>query len=222
MAPSACQIYLVTPPRFDAAAFAKAFAAVLDAGAIACAELALDTADEAVWHRAIAALRPLAQGRGVAFLLADRAELAAETGCDGVRIGATADFAAARRAVGLGMTLGVSVEPTSITARHVAMTAAERGADFVAFGPSTIASWDLVGETVLERVGWWSELFEVPCVAFGAAVPEDCGALSRAGADFVAVREVVWDHSGGAAAGLGAVMSAIRAAGHVAAVRNGG
>ncbi len=209
-----CQLYLVTPPRLDLPGFVPAFAAALDAGAIACAELALDDADEAAWHRAIAALRPLAQGRDVAFLLAGHARLAAETGCDGVRIVAGEDIAAARRTVGAGMMLGVSVEPASVTARHDAITAAERGADFVAFGAPGALTAELAPDSVVEHLGWWAEMIEVPCVAFAPADPLTCARLAAAGADFIAVREAVWDHPAGAAEGVTAVLAALRSDPH--------
>ena len=42
-----------------------------------------------------------------------------------------------------------------------------------------------------ERVGWWAEIFETPCVAF--ARPLDAvGALAAVGADFVALGDAVW------------------------------
>jgi thiamine-phosphate pyrophosphorylase len=42
-----------------------------------------------------------------------------------------------------------------------------------------------------ERVGWWAELFEVPCVGFAGSADE-VGPLVVAGADFVALGDWLW------------------------------
>ena len=59
-------------------------------------------------------------------------------------------------------------------------------------------------DAVLERVAWWTEMFQVPCVAYAANVDE-VEALARAGADFVAVGEAVWrDRARASRAAVGA------------------
>ena len=83
-----------------------------------------------------------------------------------------------------------------MTTRHDAMLAAEAEADYVLFGEP-----DLNGErpglsAIEDRVSWWAEVFELPCVAY-ATSPEEVGALAAAGADFVAV-DFVWDDPRGA------------------------
>ncbi len=195
MAAPDCRLYLVMPPKLDPQVVAADLGAALDAGDVACVELALDTADQGAWRSAIAALRPVAQRRDVAFLLRDRPELAAETGCDGVVTGPGHAFEAARRVIGSGAIVGVAIDPASETARHDAMLAAELGADFVGFG-----TFD--GPPPIELIEWWAELMESPCVAYGVATPADSDEMVPAGADFIAVREAVWDHPDGPAAGL--------------------
>ena len=56
--------------------FADRLAAALDAGDVAAVQLRLKDVDDDAWRRAIDVLRPVAQARGVAFLLNDRADLA--------------------------------------------------------------------------------------------------------------------------------------------------
>jgi thiamine-phosphate pyrophosphorylase len=166
----AARPYVLTPPAFAPAALLAQLTERLAGGDVAAVELALADAHEAAWTRAVAALRPAVQAAGAAFLLRDRAELAAATGCDGVHLTDPAAYPAARRRLGPGAIVGVSPGE----GRHGAMSAGEAGADFV-------------GLAGLELVSWWAELMEVPCVAFGAASPAEARALAEAGADFVAV-----------------------------------
>jgi thiamine-phosphate pyrophosphorylase len=90
-----------------------------------------------------------------------------------------------------------------LASRHDAMTAAEQGADYVMFG-------DVQGghrpsfEAIVERITWWAEVFEVPCVAMAESLDE-VGPLAAAGADFVAVGDFVWNDPRGVAAALAAV-----------------
>src|SRR5207237_7551957 len=84
--------------------------------------------------------------------------------------------------------------------RHDAMLAAEAG-DYVMFGEPDAAGYRHSFNAVLERVDWWAEVFEIPCVGFAASFDE-VEALARAGADFVAVGDLVWRDARGPAAAL--------------------
>lgn len=203
------RLYLITPPAFAPAAFAERLAEALDAGDVACVQLRLkDAADDEV-KRAADALRPVAQARGAAFLMNDRPDLALATGCDGVHVGQQdASYAEARRVVGLGRIVGV----TCHASRHLAMEAAEAGADYVAFGaffPSATKAPKHRADPEILR--WWSELMTVPCVAIGGITAENCAPLVAAGADFLAVVSAVWDHPEGPGAGVKAFLKAIAA-----------
>lgn len=205
-----CRLYLVTPPRLDLAFFPDRLAAALDAGDVAAVQLRLKDADDVAWRDAIEALRPIAQTRGVAFLLNDRADLVADTGCDGVHVGQT-DMPArqARALIGPERTLGV----TCHASRDLAIQAGEDGADYVAFGafyPSDTKEVTHHADPGILR--WWSELMEPPCCAIGGITAANCAPLVTAGADFLAVVGAVWGHPGGPAAGVRAVNAAVRAA----------
>lgn len=210
MAAESCRLYLITPPRIDLRAFPTAFARALDGGDVACVQLRLkDVSDDEV-RRATDALLPIARERGVAFLINDRPDLAAATDADGVHVGQEdATYAEARRLLGPDRMVGVTCHDS----RHLAMEAAEAGADYVAFGaffptgtkqPKSQAEPD-----ILE---WWSDLFVIPSVAIGGITAQNCGDLVRAGADFLAVVSAVWDHPAGPAAAVQAFNKAIDAA----------
>jgi thiamine-phosphate pyrophosphorylase len=173
-------------------------------------QLRLKGADDDAVRRAAATLRPIAQGRGVAFLMNDRADLALETGCDGVHVGQEdTPYEEARRLLGPGRIVGV----TCHSSRHLAMDAAEKGADYVAFGaffPTSTKEAKTRAEP--ELLAWWSELMTVPSVAIGGITAENCAPLVRAGADFLAVVGAVWADPEGPAAGVRRLNAAIDAA----------
>lgn len=169
------RLYLVAPADMPPAELAAA----LEAAEAACVLLREAGLDEAALRAGVAALRPPAQARGVAVLLADRAGLAAETGCDGVHLSGPGALAAARRRLGAEAIVGVGCGGS----RHDAILAAEQGADYVAFGAPEPAPQPADAELL----GWWQLLMTLPCVAFGAADARDCARLAAAGADFVAV-----------------------------------
>ena len=206
-----CRLYLITPERLDPAAFAPPLAAALDAGDVACVQLRLKHLDDDGFRHAIDRLRPIAQGRDVALVINDRPDLAAETGCDGTHIGQQdMAYAEARRLVGDDAIVGVTCHDS----RHLAFEAAERGADYVAFGAFFATTTKLPkGHPTPEILRWWRELTSVPSVAIGGIKPDNCGVLVEAGADFIAVVTGVWDHPDGPAAAVKAYNQAIDAAG---------
>ncbi len=206
---SDCRLYLVTPPVLAPARFRDTLAAALDAGDVAAVQLRLKDWTDDDLTRAIDILRPVAQSRGVAFLLNDRPALAVKTGCDGAHVGQQdMNAAEARRVLG-DLTLGVTCHDS----RDLAMQAGEAGADYVAFGaffPSTTKEPPAMAEIDILR--WWSGLMELPCVAIGGITPENCAPLVQAGANFLAVSGAVWNHKDGAEEAVRAFNRAIAAA----------
>ncbi len=205
-----CRLYLITPPALDPARFADDLAAALDAGDVAAVQLRLKDIDDDALRRAIDVLRPVAQSRGVAFLLNDRPDLVRDSGCDGAHVGADdMAVAAARRLLGPDLTLGASC----YASRDRAMAAGEAGADYVAFGAFfPTATKDAPARAAPEILAWWAELMELPAVAIGGISAENCAPLVRAGADFLAVIGAVWGHPTGPASGVRALNAAIDAA----------
>lgn len=195
-----CRLYLVTPPVLAPAKFRDILAETLDAGDVAAVQLRLKDWSAEDLQRAIDVLRPVAQDRGVAFLLNDNPALAVSSGCDGAHVGQTDMPAAqARSVLGKKLMLGVTCHGS----RDLAMDAGHAGADYVAFGaffPSTTKQPPEMAE--LELLTWWSELMELPCVAIGGITPENCGPVVTAGADFLAVSASVWMHPDGPAAAV--------------------
>jgi thiamine-phosphate pyrophosphorylase len=193
MGEEAPRLYLITPKITDAAPFAAHFEAALAAVDIACVLVRLAPMDERHAKTVVRALVSRAQKRGTACLV-DDPQLAQSTGADGVHIegmGGRLDAALARfkpdGIVGIG----------AITNRDDAMTAGERGVDYLMFGDGLADTF----ETTHERIAWWAEIFNVPCVAYARKLDE-VAPFAEAGAEFVALCDAVWSDSRGVVAAL--------------------
>jgi len=179
------RLYLVTPPLGDAGVIADALADALNAADIAAVLVRFEDGDEAQLLERVKTLRILIQSNGAALLLDGHAGLVARAECDGVHLTGTD----ALKAVAPSLKPKYIVGCGGLGTRHDAMLAGESGADYVMFGEPNgrRPSFD----AVIERVAWWTEIFQVPCVGYAANVDE-VEALARAGAEFVAVDEAVW------------------------------
>jgi thiamine-phosphate pyrophosphorylase len=208
MSGEGCRLYLVTPPVL-APGFADELAVALDAGDVAAVQLRLKDVSDDELRRAIDALRPVAQSRGVAFLMNDRPDLAVAHGCDGAHVGQEDTPAVVARKILGDLTLGV----TCHASRDLAFAAGEDGADYVAFGSFfTSPTKQEAIRAEPEILRWWSEIAELPSVAIGGITAANCAPLVQAGADFLAVVSAVWSHPDGPAAGVRTLNAAIAAA----------
>jgi thiamine-phosphate pyrophosphorylase len=196
-----CSLYLVTPllSAAAAAAFGKIFAEALEAAPIACALVRFAPGSEAHAKAIVAPLLPSAKDADCALLIENDARLAARLGADGVHV------------AGVGENLVQAIESLkperivgagSMHTRDDAMTAGELGADYVMFGePHGDARTKGLASlmSLTERVVWWAEIFETPCVAYADTITA-AGTLAEAGADFVALGHAIWGSSSPAAA----------------------
>ena len=199
--PALCRLYLITPPAIpDIGEFAALAEAALAAGDVAALQIRLKSASEVEIAQAVAALAP--RRRGVSLILNDSPALAAALDCDGVHIGqGDGSVTGARALVGPERIIGV----TCHASRDLAMTAAEQGADYVAFGAFfPTATKETHHRPDAEILSIWQETMLTPCVAIGGITVENCRALVAAGADFIAVSAGVWDYPAGPAAAVAA------------------
>lgn len=192
-----CRLYLITPPKLEPLSFAESLKRTLGAGDVASLQLRLKDANDETIVRAADCLMPIAREAGTAFILNDRPDLAASLGADGVHIGQDdASYTEARAAMGKDRVVGVTCHDS----RHLAVEAADAGADYVAFGAFfPTATKDTKTRADIELLEWWSELMVVPCVAIGGITVENARPLVAAGADFLAISSGVWAHPKGPA-----------------------
>jgi thiamine-phosphate pyrophosphorylase len=190
-----CRLYLVTPAKLEPKAFADTLKRALSGGDVSTVQLRLkDVSDEEILH-AGDLLMKVTQRADAAFIVNDRPDLAVRLGADGVHVGQEdAAYSDARAAVGPDRIVGV----TCHNSRHLAVEAAEAGADYVAFGAFfPTATKEPKTRAEPELIQWWSQTMVVPCVAIGGITVANARPLIDAGADFIAVSSGVWDHADG-------------------------
>ncbi len=184
------KIFLITPDVADATGFAAKLGPLLSAAKIDAVLLCI-TGDEDAVMRAAKVLVPVVQEAGAAAILNAPADLraVARSGADGAHFPVNApalkdalEALKPARIVGIG----------GLRTKHEMMDAGETAIDYLMFGePREDGSLPEL-ERVVERVQWWAEIFNVPCVAYAAdlaSVPD----LAATGADFVALGTWVFD-----------------------------
>jgi thiamine-phosphate pyrophosphorylase len=144
----------------------------------------------------------------VALILAGRDDIVARSGADGAHLRNVEAFKEAVSRLKPKNIAGAG----GLHTRHEAMEAGQAGADYVMFGEPDADGRRPSFEAVVDRVEWWAEVFEVPCVAYAARL-EEIPALAAAGADFVAVGEAVFDDPRGVRAALAEAAARLGSAG---------
>jgi thiamine-phosphate pyrophosphorylase len=207
-----CGLYLVSPVGLANGVlaldrFCGLLAEALDSGPVEAFLLRTGGGegrlDDAMLERQIETLLAPLHQRGVPLVLEQRVDLVARLGCDGVHLPASRrQVAAVRQTLGAAAILGAAAGGS----RHAAMEAAEAGADYVTFG-----LFDPEPRPPEEALlTWWQELMELPVVAMGGITLENARRLAEAGADFLALRNAVWNHEQGPAAALDAFRALLR------------
>ncbi|MBO6768198.1 MAG: thiamine phosphate synthase [Erythrobacter sp.] len=187
-----CQLYLISPLDVSGE-FPERLERALDAGPglVTAFQFRVKGIDQHEAARLAEPLQEICAAREVAFIVNDDIALSKRLKADGVHLGqGDGDPKDAREQLGREAQIGV----TCHASRHLAMEAGEAGADYVAFGAffdSTTKASEHRPEPAI--LGWWSALFEIPCVAIGGITPANCKLLVEAGADFLAVSGAVWN-----------------------------
>ena len=201
------RLYLATTEVDDPASLIADLPGLLAAADVAAVLLRLKPADQRSMISRIKALAPTIQAGGAALLLDGHVELVARAGADGAHLTGIEAMEEALPSLKPDRIAGVG----GLTTRHDSMAAGERGVDYVLFGEPDASGRRPSIEAIAERLQWWAELFEPPCVGF-AASREEIGEFAAAGADFILVGDLIWTDSRGAVAALMDAEAAIRQA----------
>lgn len=204
------RLYLATPLVDDPIALVASLPVLLENADVAAVLLRLKTTDQRTMIARIKALAPAVQNAGAALLIEGHVELVARGGADGAHLNGIEAMQEALPTLKPDRICGVGGLPT----RHDSMAAGEAGADYVLFGEPDVHGQRPSAEAIAERLNWWAELFEPPCVGHAASL-EEVRDFAAAGADFVLVGDFIWDDPRGPAAALMDAEAAIRQ-GHTA------
>jgi thiamine-phosphate pyrophosphorylase len=192
------RLYLVTPKVGEAAALSGArvnLSEAVRAAGIAAVLLRLNETDERTMIELAKQIARPVQEAGAALIIDGRPDIVARAGADGAHLAGIEALAAALPRLKPNYIAGAGV----LHSRHDAMVAGESGADYVMFGEPDRAGLRPSLAAVVERVAWWAEIFEIPCVGY-AGDPDEIGPLAAAGADFVAIGAALFDDPRGLAA----------------------
>jgi thiamine-phosphate pyrophosphorylase len=201
------RLYLATPVLDAPEALLASLPQLLAQADVAAVLLRLKLSDQRTMISVIKALAPAIQDRGAALLLDGHVELVARAGADGAHLAGIDALQEALPTLKPDRIAGVS----GLKTRHDSMTAGELGADYVLFGEPDARGERPSVEAICERLQWWDELFEPPCVGFARALDE-VELFARAGADFVLVGDFIWADPRGAATAMAEAAQALRRA----------
>ncbi len=126
-----------------------------------------------------------------AFIVADDIAFARQIGADGVQIcGDIETYKMARKELGDDRIVGF----TAALNRHDVMCFGEVGTNYILFDPDLPNPHFANDPQSLESlIDWWSQLFEIPCVAPACADVDKNRALIDAGVDFLALDATIWN-----------------------------
>lgn len=196
-------LYLITPLLEDPASILPGLEEACRAASVTAVLLRLAPADERSLIKNIKLVAPIVQAQDAALILDDPgpdfdlATLVTRGGADG------AHAEDPERLTDLCQRLkeGRNVGAGGLLTKHDAMLAGEIGVDYVMFGEAGRDGHVPPRGLVLERVAWWVEIFQTPCVAYAPTLAE-LPALAAAGPEFVALGDAVWSHPAGPGAAL--------------------
>jgi thiamine-phosphate pyrophosphorylase len=201
------RLYLATPEVDDPSSLVASLPVLLAQADVAAVLVRPKQTDQRSMISRVKALAPAIQGSGAALLLDGHVELVARAGADGAHLTGIEAMQEALPTLKPDRIAGVG----GLTTRHDSMAAGEAGADYVLFGEPDRLKQRPSTEAIAERLQWWAELFEPPCVGF-AVSPEEAYEFAAAGADFVLVGDFIWADPRGAGNSLKEVEQAIRQA----------
>jgi thiamine-phosphate pyrophosphorylase len=200
------RLYLATPEVDDPSPLAAGLPGLLASADVAAVLVRLKPTDHRTMISRIKSLASAIQNGGAALLLDGHVELVARAGADGAHV---TGFEALQEAL-------PSLKPDRIAGvgglatRHDSMAAGEAGADYVLFGEPDARGARPSVEAIAERLQWWAELFEPPCVGYATSLGE-AREFAAAGADFVLVGDFIWADPRGAAVALRDAQAAVQA-----------
>ena len=201
------RLYLATPDVDDPSQLVAGLPGLLAAADVAAVLVRLKPTDQRTMISRVKALAPAIQASGAAVLLEGHVELVARAGADGAHLTGIAAMEDALPSLKPDRIAGVG----GLATRHDSMAAGELGADYVLFGEPDARAQRPSVEAIAERLQWWAELFEPPCVGF-AVSRDEAAEFAAAGADFILVGDFIWADPRGAEAALIEVEQAIRQA----------
>ncbi len=186
------KLYIISPANININEFPSSLEEVLKTGLVACFQLRLKNLNDQELINISKVLKPICNKFGVPFILNDRLDLVNKIGADGVHLGEDdSSILDARKLLGSKAIIGASC----YNSKHLAMKAAEQGANYVAFGAFfETKTKKAKAKAVMSLIEDWVLISDIPCVAIGGINSKNCHELIKAGVDFIAVVGAIWNN----------------------------
>ena len=186
------KLYIISPANININEFPSSLEEVLKTGLVACFQLRLKNLNDQELINISKVLKPICNKFDVPFILNDRLDLANKIGADGVHLGEDdSSILDARKLLGSKAIIGASC----YNSKHLAMQAAEQGANYVAFGAFfETKTKKAKTKAVMSLIEDWVLISDIPCVAIGGINSKNCHELIKAGVDFIAVVGAIWNN----------------------------
>ena len=187
------KIYLITPPQIDENSFFSKLEKVFDSNIISCLQIRLKQEEDKNLINICNKSKLICEKYNIPLILNDRIDLVSECNVDGVHLGGDDQpIKYAREVLGSKYIIGASC----YNSKHLAMQAAEDGADYVAFGAFFDSKTKVPKTKVdLKVIEDWIFISKIPCVAIGGIKPNNCKQLVKLGVDHLAVVGSIWNSS---------------------------
>ena len=186
------KLYIISPANININEYASSLEEVLETGLVACFQLRLKNLNDQELINISKVLKPICNKFDVPFILNDRLDLVNKIGADGVHLGEDdSSILDARKLLGSKAIIGASC----YNSKHLAMQAAEQGANYVAFGAFfETKTKKAKTKAVMSLIEDWVLISDIPCVAIGGIDSKNCHELIKAGVDFIAVVGAIWNN----------------------------
>ena len=186
------KLYIISPANININEYASSLEEVLETGLVACFQLRLKNLNDQELINISKVLKPICNKFDVPFILNDRLDLANKIGADGIHLGEDdSSILDARKLLGPKAIIGASC----YNSKHLAMKAAEQGANYVAFGAFfETKTKKAKTKAVMSLIEDWVLISDIPCVAIGGIDSKNCHELIKAGVDFIAVVGAIWNN----------------------------
>jgi thiamine-phosphate pyrophosphorylase len=191
-----CRLVLIVPQAEDAGLQAKALEDALRGGDVASVIIPQYALDDDSFQRRAEVLVPIVQEAGAAALVAGDSRVAGRVKADGLHvIGGVEPLAEAVEKFTPKMIVGGG----NADDRHEALEQGEANPDYIFFGK---LEGDIKAEPHPKNVAlgeWWASMIEIPSIVMGGSDVASVVAVAESGVEFVALRQAVFAHAGGAA-----------------------
>ena len=189
------KIYLISPEKIDLDNFPTRLKSALGTGLVEVFQLRLKGYSDFDVKEISQKLKEICHANNCLFILNDYSNIALEIGANGVHVGSDDRSILELKKIA---TENFIIGASCYDSRHLAMKAAEEGADYISFGAFFKSKTkESRGQPGIEIVEWSLELMNLPIIAIGGIDDENCKELVKTGVDFISVISYVWDHPQG-------------------------